>query len=67
MINFNRIDLAEVEQKVLAANACGEDMDPHTTLAAQVLGKDVSLVTEHERRLAKVINFYYWYGDNNEL
>jgi DNA polymerase-1 len=48
------------EPKLRAAFAAGEDV--HAATAAEVLGREPSALTKHERAIAKMINFGIVYG-----
>jgi DNA polymerase-1 len=67
---FIEADFSQVELRIAAmlsrdpalTKAFTSGGDPHTETASRVLGKDPSLITKEERKIAKAVNFGFLYG-----
>jgi uracil-DNA glycosylase family 4 len=63
-------DFSQVELRIAAMLSGDKELtaafrrgdDPHLQTAAAVLGKDPSLITKEERKMAKAVNFGFLYG-----
>jgi DNA polymerase-1 len=63
--DYSQIELriaAHVSQEPSLTRMFLTNRDPHSEMAARILGKSVSDLTKEERKMAKAVNFGYLYG-----